>query len=722
MSANFLKVSKDLWSAADQLRANSGLKSSEYQAPILGLIFLRYVNHKFALIAPEIEGRRTRGTQTIEKLKAAYRSRGALYLRDIAQFDYLLNLTDGEDRGKAVIEAMEAIEEDNTELKDVLPKKEYRRIDNQALGVLLKRFNNISIDVKGDIFGYIYQYFLGEFSKSQRDNKGGEFFTPNCLARLIVQITEPTGGRIFDPACGMGGMFVEDIRYIREQLKQDPSSTITIYGQEKTGEIVRCCKMNLAVHEISGLDKIREGNSYYEDLHNMVGMVDFLRANPPFNVDEVDKSRLVGGSQRFPLGMPRKNNANYLWIQIFYTALTETGRAGFVMPNSATDDELEIRKQLIQTGAVDVIIAVASNFFYTVTLPCTLWFLDKGKEKTIWKEKVLFIDARHLYRQVSRALREFKSGSIEKDVLSERFPELETIDGLLVESKIDDYFWDWHEDLTESEAVKALISPVSEKLWTEAAKVVKSIYPLGIYEKITQPLLNNKQSGEVQAAIRALVRAQILAKLEETEGEINLDLENQTWVKAISRKVAEFQLDLQEWEAGEKREVWLKKQKKGYILSAQKVVFKVLLSQNLLLDRLRSSLPLEDEDIMGALKRIYEEDLEQVIKLWQDTHNTNHIKIISDIVRAYRHQQGAKCYQDVLGLCKVATLRDIEEKNWSLNPGRYVGVAEREADDLEFAERLEELNEELELLEVKRQGLRERISDNVVKLLENMAK
>jgi len=716
MSANFLKVSKDLWSAADQLRANSGLKSSEYQAPILGLIFLRYVNHKFALIAPEIEGRRTRGTQTIEKLKAAYRSRGALYLRDIAQFDYLLNLTDGEDRGKAVIEAMEAIEEDNTELKDVLPKNEYRRIDNQTLGGLLKQFNNISIDVKGDIFGYIYQYFLGEFSKSQRDNKGGEFFTPNCLARLIVQITEPTGGRIFDPACGAGGMFVEDIRYIREQLQLDPSSTITIYGQEIIGETVRYCKMNLAVNGISGLDKIREGNSYYEDLHNMVGMVDFLRANPPFNVDEVDKSRLVGGYQRFPLGMPRKNSANYLWIQIFYTALTERGRAGFVMANSATDDELEIRKQLISTGAVDVIIAVGSNFFYTVTLPCTLWFLDKGKEKTIRKEKVLFIDARPLYRQVSRALREFKSGCIEKDVLSERFPELETIDGLLVESTIDDYFWDWNEDLTESEAVKALISPVSEKLWTEAAKVVKSIYPLGIYDKITQPLLNN-QSGEVQAAIRALVRAQVLDELKKTEGEINLYLENQTRVKAISRKVEKFQWDLQEWEAGEARKVWLKKQMEGYIFSAQKVVLKVLLSQNLLLDRLRSSLPLEDEDVMGALKRIYEEDLEQVFKLWHDTRNTNHIKIISDIVRAYRNLPGSKPYQDVLGLCKVAALRDIEEKNWSLNPGRYVGVAEREADDFEFAERLEELNEELELLEVKREKLKKRIAENVMLLL-----
>jgi len=717
MSANFLNIAKDLWSAADQLRANSGLKSSEYQAPILGLIFLRYVDHKFTLVKPEVEAKRTRGTQTIDKLKVAYRARGALYLRDIAQFSYLLNLTDGDDRGKAIIEAMEAIGDDNTELQDVLPKNEYRRIDNQTLGVLLKGFNNIEIDIKGDVFGYIYQYFLGEFSKSQRDNKGGEFFTPNCLARLIVQITEPTGGRIFDPAYGAGGMFVEDIRYIREKLKQDPSSTITIYGQEKVAETVRYCKMNLAVHGISMLDNIREGNSYYEDLHGMIGMANFLRANPPFNVDEVDRNRLVGGNERFPFGMPRKNNANYLWIQIFYTALTETGRAGFVMANSATDDELEIRKKLIETGAVDVIIAVGSNFFYTVTLPCTLWFLDKGKAKTIRKDKVLFIDARHLYRQVSRALREFKSGCIEKDVLSQRFPELESIDGLLVESSIDDYFWDWNEEITELAEVKDLIFPVFDKLFTEAEKVVKNIYPLQIYDEITQPLLNN-QSKEVQEAIRALVRAQVLTKLEDAEGEITLDLENQTRVKAISRKVAEFQLDLQEREPGEERERWLKKQKESYILSAQKVVLKVLLSQNLLLDRLRSTLQLQDENVTGSLMRIYEEDLEQILKLWQDTRNTNHIKFISDIVRAYRNQSGAKPYQDVPGLCKVATLRDIEEKNWSLNPGRYVGVAEREADNFEFAERLEELNEELELLEVQRQKLKDRISENVLYLLE----
>ncbi|CAD5984639.1 type I restriction-modification system subunit M [Planktothrix agardhii] len=721
MSANFLNIAKDLWSAADQLRANSGLKSSEYQAPILGLIFLRYVNHKFALVTPEIEGKRTRGTQTLEKLQAAYRSRGALYLREIAQFNYLLNLTDSEDRGKAVIDAMEAIEADNNELKDVLPKNEYRRIDNQTLGVILKRFNTIEIDVKGDIFGYIYQYFLGEFSKSQRDNKGGEFFTPNCLARLIVQITEPTGGRIFDPACGAGGMFVEDIRYLREQLKQDPSSTITIYGQEIIGETVRYCKMNLAVHGISGLDNIREGNSYYEDLHNMVNGVDFLRANPPFNVDEVDRSRLVGGSLRFPFGMPRKNSANYLWISIFYTALTETGRAGFVIANSATDDELEIRKQLIQTGAVDVMIAVGSNFFYTVTLPCTLWFLDKGKAETIRRDKVLFIDARHLYRQVSRALREFKSGCIEKDFISQRFPELENIDGLLVESFIDDYFWDWNEELTESEAVKTLINPVFNRLLGEAEKLVNSIYPLQIYKQITEPLLN-KQSEEVQETIRALVRAQVLAKLEDNEGEITLDLQNQTRVKAITRKVTEFQLDLQGKVAEEEREIWLKKQRESYLLSAQKVVLKVLLNQNLLLDRLRSSLPLEDEDVMGSLRRIYEEDLDQVLKLWQDTRRTNHIKIICDIVRAYRNQPGSKPYQDVAGLCKVATLRDIEEKNWSLNPGRYVGVAEKEADNFEFAERLEELNEELELLEGKRKELRERIAENVSVLLETIIK
>jgi type I restriction-modification system DNA methylase subunit len=469
------------------------------------------------------------------------------------------------------------------------------------------------------------------------------------------------------------------------------------------------------------VSNIALGNTYYEDIHNCVSNADSLMANPPFNVDEVDKEKIKNNKRRFPFGMPR-GNANYLWIQLFYSALTETGRAGFVMANSAGDAELEIRQQLIKTGVVDVMIAVSSNMFYTVTLPCTLWFFDKGKVKTPRKDKVLFIDARNLYGQISRKLREFKSGCIEKEAIAERFPALGTVEGLLVESPIDDDFWDWNEELQQAEQVKALIEPVVKPMQEEADKLVSALYALEVYENVAKPLLGTPLLGNkpenVQQAIRALVRAEALAKVEDKDGQPTLDLENERKVKAIHRKAAKLQLDLEEIEEEDKREGWLKQQTERFNLSAQKKLVEILLSRNLLLDCQRVALPLDDGDIEGSLGQIYAEDVEQAVKLWQDTHGTNHVKIIRDIVRAYREKDGE--IEPVAGLYKVATLAEIEEKGWSSNPGRYVGVAEREADDYEFAERLEELNEELEILNAQARDLEERIAENVVMLLEEV--
>ncbi len=321
----------------------------------------------------------------------------------------MLSLPEGADIGKAINEAMKAIETENEDLKDVLPKT-YNALEKNLLVSLLKNFSAIPMNIEGDAFGKIYEYFLGNFAMSE-GQKGGEFFTPTSIVKLIVEIIEPYHGRILDPACGSGGMFVQSAAFVEHHRKS--VNEISVYGQEKVAETIRLCKMNLAVHGLSG--DIRQAVTYYEDLHKSVGKFDFVMANPPFNVDKVDKER-IKDDPRYPFGLPKADNANYLWIQLFYSALNETGRAGFVMANSAGDargSELDIRRKLLKSGAVDVMVSVGSNFFYTVTLPCTLWFLDKGKAKTDRKEKVLFIDARHIFTQIDRAHREFTPEQIE---------------------------------------------------------------------------------------------------------------------------------------------------------------------------------------------------------------------------------------------------------------------------------------------------------------------
>lgn len=408
MVANNTEIEKGLWEAADQLRANSKLRSSEYSVPVLGLIFLRYADFKFAQAEKILETQSTR-RRTIDKTD--YQAKGVMYLRDEARWNHLLNITEDENIGRVINEAMDSIMLDNDDLRGVLPKQ-YHRFGNDLLVTLMKSLNFPIDGLDGDVFGKIYEYFLGNFAMTE-GQKGGEFFTPTAIVRLIVEIIEPYHGRIFDPACGSGGMFVQSARFVENHHKS-PTSELSVYGQERVTETVRLAKMNLAVHGLSG--DIREGNSYYDDIHRAVGKFDFVMANPPFNVNGVDKEKLKDDKRRFPFGMPNVDNANTIWIQQFYSALNERGRAGFVMANSASDarhSELEIRKQLIEAKAVDVMVAVGSNFFYTVTLPCTLWFLDKGKLGTEREDTVLFIDARNIYRQLDRAHRDFTDEQIE---------------------------------------------------------------------------------------------------------------------------------------------------------------------------------------------------------------------------------------------------------------------------------------------------------------------
>ncbi len=410
-------LEKRLWDAADQLRANSGLKPQEYSGPILGLIFLRFAEVSFSAQRAKLEKANTtsrRGNRVDEA--AAYHADNVLYLAPEARFDHLLTLPEATDIGAKVNSAMREIEKHNPQLAGVLPKS-FNLFTSTLLKELLKKISEIPATLDFDAFGRIYEYFLGEFAMSEGQG-GGEFYTPASIVKLLTQVIEPYHGRILDPACGSGGMFVQSARFVAEHHK-NPAAELSICGVEKTDETGRLARLNLAVHGLEG--NIRHGgnvNSYYDDPHTATGQFDFVLANPPFNVNAVDKERLkdvVGAGRRFPLGLPRTDNANYLWIQLFYSALNAKGRAGFVMANSASDarsSEQELRQKLIEARAVDVMVAVGPNMFYTVTLPCTLWFLDRGKAKTKRADTVLFIDARHIYRQVDRAHRDWTHAQI----------------------------------------------------------------------------------------------------------------------------------------------------------------------------------------------------------------------------------------------------------------------------------------------------------------------
>ncbi|HUO44496.1 MAG TPA: class I SAM-dependent DNA methyltransferase [Burkholderiales bacterium] len=408
-------LEKRLWDAADQLRANSGLTAAQYSAPVLGLIFLRFAEARFAERRAELEksanASSRRATSRVDDPKA-YKAEQVLYLTPNARFDHLLALPEGKNVGKQINEAMADIEKHNPELAGVLPKT-YQIFDGTLLKELLKKISEIPTDLGYDAFGRIYEYFLGEFARTE-GSKGGEFYTPSPIVRLIVEILAPLHGRILDPACGSGGMFVQSARFISDH-KNSPAG-LSVFGVEKTAETGRICNINLAVHGLEG--NIKQANSYYDDPHKATGRFNFALANPPFNVNAVDKERLkadVGPGRRYPFGLPRTDNANYLWIQLFYSALNEQGRAGFVMASgaeSARGSEEEIRQKLIKAKAVDVMVAVGPKMFYTVTLPCMLWFLDKGKANTKRANTVLFIDARHIYRQIDRAHRDWTNGQI----------------------------------------------------------------------------------------------------------------------------------------------------------------------------------------------------------------------------------------------------------------------------------------------------------------------
>jgi len=422
-------IEKRLWSAADNLRANSNYASNEYFLPVMGLVFLRHAYSRYLAVKARIEPNLpSRGGKTKALTKQDFSQQSAIFLRPKAQFDHLVALPDSEDRARAIIEAMESIEKDYENLRGVLPKGEYQELDNQVLGQLLRTLNPDELKkVSGDVFGRIYEYFLTQFA-DQKAHDGGEFFTPISLVSLIAHVLDPEHGTVLDPACGSGGMFVQSARIIEEHDVQgstsvaggrtpratgdSPMERLTFRGLEKNATTIRLAKMNLAVHGLEG--DIQKAITYYEDPHELVGKADYVMANPPFNVDEIDADK-VKSDPRLPFGLPGVNkkekvsNGNYIWISYFYSYLSDKGRAGFVMSSQASSGgggEAKVRQKLVETGDVDAMIAIRSNFFYTRTVPCELWFLNRNKP-TAHKDKVLMIDARNVYRKVTRKIYDF---------------------------------------------------------------------------------------------------------------------------------------------------------------------------------------------------------------------------------------------------------------------------------------------------------------------------
>lgn len=411
---NIRKLETELWEAADLLRADSKVTSQQYCMPVLGLIFLRYAYSRFKFVEGEIlKDRPVRNGRVLPVSADDFKAKSAIFLPEEARYEYLLNLPDNADMGQALNRAMELVEAQSSQLKGILPKN-YNILQNDLLRELLRIFNNSAFnEIKDDIIGRIYEYFLNKFAPAVASDDG-VFFTPKSLVRMIVNVIEPTHGTVLDPACGSGGMFVASADFI-EQYGANANTAMTFFGQEKVEYNAQLCMMNMAVHGLNAkIVSGDEANSFYHDAHNLESSCDYVMANPPFNVDKV-KSETALNAGRLPFGLPGVNknkeigNANYLWISYFHAYLNEEGRAGFVMASSATDSQgrdKDIREKLVATGDVDVMLSVGNNFFYTKSLPCTLWFFDKAKRAEN-EDKILFIDARNYYTAVDRTLNEW---------------------------------------------------------------------------------------------------------------------------------------------------------------------------------------------------------------------------------------------------------------------------------------------------------------------------
>ncbi|MFZ5503664.1 MAG: type I restriction-modification system subunit M [Pseudomonadota bacterium] len=704
MSANALqnisKIEDSLWEAADQLRANSKLTSSEYCMPVLGVIFLRHATNRYQAALQAIEADQAAGKMPKRTLvKGDFIKRRALMLPEIARYDYLLKLPSDANLGAALVEAMNAIEADFEPLAGQLPK-DYDRFENKLLEDLLRNFDSEALrKASGDVFGRIYEYFLMKFAmQGAQDN--GEFFTPPSLVQTIVNIIEPDHGVVFDPACGSAGMFVQSSHFI-EHEGLDTMKRVTFYGQEKTATTIRLAKMNLAVHGLEG--DIREANSFYDDVHRLQDgralwrNCDFVMANPPFNVDMVDAER-VKDDRRLPFGLPgvnkdkRVSNGNYLWISYFHSYLSGKGRAGFVMSSQASSaghGEKEVRRKLVETGDVDVMIAIRSNFFYTRTVPCELWHFDRSKPAER-KDRVLMLDARNIYRKVTRKIYDFspeQQANLTAIVWLYR-GQRERFLGL-----VQDYCTRL---ATESAAITPALTSFEAQLTASRAPLVAAFTEIAIE-------LNTFRTEKQQALADALnewaeaANAYVIDRTALTEALVG-------WARicahAGSKKTNEAQHAARQTfdPLADAARGLIKQIDLLYKLAARAAQLATELSPSPLAgEGWGEGVSFDRRATSKHIKQLDEERKTAVEQLKAATYLHRQIAWLQD-----RFPNAEM--QDVPGLCKVVSRADIEAAGWSLTPGRYVGVAPAEVDEnFDFEQTLRDIH--VELVDLNREAV-----------------
>ena len=741
MTTNPHHLEKELWEAADQLRANSKLTAAEYSMPVLGLIFLRHADNRFKDYLPEITADippQVPAAQREELIRLGFQGKAAIYLPEPARFDALAGLPQGAKVGSAIDDAMQRIEDEVDILKGALPRG-YTAFEPDLLAELIKIFNRESLRrATGDVFGRIYEYFLNKFAQSGAQ-EGGEFFTPPSLVRMIVNVIEPDHGIVLDPACGSAGMFVQTGHFLEEVRHQNPNDKVTFFGQEKSDTNTKLARMNLAVHGLDG--KIIQGNTFYEDHHNLVGQCNFVMANPPFNVDSVDTKKVepyVGDGGRLPFGLPGTNaktgaisNANSLWIQYFYSYLNASGRAGFVMASSASDagnKDKDIRQKLVESGNVDVMVAIGTKFFYTRSLPCTLWFFDKGKPEAL-RDTVLMIDARNVFHVVSARSHVFTE---------EQLANLNAIVWLyrgqhekfvaLVASYLTQVA-DWlaaipgriQADADTVGALAGLLQNFADK--TNIYELNGQAPQTAVVDGAPNPEPAEDDVRQVRQEQLDAFRTDLAAATTETHAvtdRLNAALadlaaaerclasadfsthtaqrELQAAVEPLLGTIKAAQKDIES-----RHKLWLKQldTAEKQLRARQSEAFDGRRARELKRALTAADTRKEEEPTIRDLTL---EGLRQAAYFIQQTHWLHH-----------RFPEGR--FANVPGLCKKVARADIAANDWSLTPGRYVGVtAAVEEDEDDFQARLAEIHAEIEELNGKAVDLAKRIRQNFEEL------
>ena len=684
----------DLWKVADNLRANSNLASNEYFMPILGLIFLRHATNRYHEAMAAIEEDRAAGRMPERPLvKSDFTRRRALMLPETARYDVLLEMPKDGNLGKAVTAAMETVEDRFPPLASQLPK-DYERFEDDVLEEMMRSFDSEALrTASGDVFGRIYEYFLAQFSK-QGAHDNGEFFTPPSIVQTIVNVIEPDHGVVLDPASGSGGMFVQSSHFIEDE-GEDTMKRVTFYGHEKNETTAKLAQINLAVHGLQGT--IRAGNeaiTYYKDPHELAGKCDFVMANPPFNVDEVDAEK-VKGDKRLPFSLPGVNkskkvsNANYLWLSYFYSYLNETGRAGVVMSSQASSagrDEAKVRQKLVETGAVDVMIDIRGNFFYTRTVPCQLWFFDRAKERNPERaDYILMLDARNIYRKVSRAIFDF-SPEQQKNIAaivwlyrgqSDRF--LKLVDSYLAQA------------VMEGQATKKPLTVLEDTL----GKLIGLAKPFATAKHDPNPLAEPWEDlTSAQATLSTDIKV-LAAEVAARAANWNEGGNDGTRDNAALLATREGLRDMAERCRDLIKQIDLAAKLAG---RAVDIAVKEL--------EARESDLWANSDV-GKARRAIEDARAGAVELLRRARYF--VRQADWLQERFPEAE----LRDVEGLVKLVDRSEIEAHDWSLTPGRYVGVTpEEEDEDFDFEEVLRSVHIDLKGLNEEAAELAARIARN----------